>query len=87
MNCEISVNHVLDTLSSDASREDNIRKMKEKAHTKHTHTQLKPLKIRERVNTVKQQQPTHKLKHTGKSQVYTGVINRYHCRVLTHGDN
>lgn len=38
MNCEISVNHVLDTLSSDASREDNTRKMKEKAHTKHTHT-------------------------------------------------
>lgn len=56
--------------------------MKEKALTKHTYTHLKPLKIKERVNTVKQQQPTHKLKHTGKSQVYTGVINRYHCRVL-----
>lgn len=65
--------------------------MKEEAHTKHTHTvvytHLKPLKIKERVNTVKQQQPTHKLKHTGKSQVYTGVINRYHCRVLTKVDN
>lgn len=76
MNCEISVNPVLDTLSSDASCEDNIREMKEKAHTKRTHTpQLRPLKIRERVNTVKQQQPTHKLKHTGKSQVYTGVMS------------
>lgn len=40
MNCEISVNPVLDTLSSDASCEDNIREMKEKAHTKRTHTPL-----------------------------------------------
>lgn len=73
---------------SDAFRENNIKEDERKSPYKtHTYTHLKPLKIKERVNTVKQQQPTHKLKHTGKSQVYTGVINRYHCRVLTKGDN